>query len=1101
MARNRSKRISSQQFIKISFSALATLAVASSAFYFSTSHSAKLAATNLPSHRQQKALSLPLSFEPNQGQSAAPVKFMAHGSGYGLFLTAGEAVLQLQRPSIKTSVSAPKPDPASVIRMRLEGADSSARISGESPLGGKSNYFIGNDPAKWHRNIPQFAEVKYQSVYPGVDLVYYGNQGQLEYDFRVAPSADPNQIALSFNGADVSLDHTQPSDNRDLILLTTQGSLRFHAPRIYQPAVADKKEQPVAGSFRQLADNKIGFAVGKYDHTRQLVIDPVLAYSTYFGGNNAETLVKVAVDSAGTIYLAGSTTSTTLPVVGSIQANLAGPQNIFVSKIVPSVAGTPALVFSTYLGGNGTDNLAGVAVDTSDNIYVAGSTDSSNFPTTPNAFQLGPYTGSHSFVSKISFGLNSTYSLTYSTYLAGNGADTVTGLAIDTNQNAYVTGVTTSTDPASNGFPANGNGFQTCPYGPAATGGACQVSGPPQFFASKINTNGSGTLSMLYSTYFGGGYPSTATATGGGIAVDPSGNAVNMYITGTTNMPPGPGPNNEAGFPLFNPQQACLNEASVTTGCTSPSTNTDAFIAKINPNFAGSSPIYSTYLGGSGDEVGTAVAADTSGNAYVTGSTNSTNWVCSACVSGFQTAYGGGNTDAFLTKIGNIVGSVYPLTYFTYLGSTGDDIGNAVVVDLQGGAHLAGSTDSSNPVFPVTADAPQPTYGGGASDAFAAYISTALSGKGAGDFATYLGGGGNDYGTGVAIDVYGNTYVAGTTTSGNFPITPATAYQTGLPGSTAAFVSEIAATATLTVTANTPSPYPSVAAGTQVAFTFNITNNGPDVANLIVFNATGLPTSGLASTPTAKVNSGSGSCGAVQGSVISCNIPTLAVSATATVEVDMTPAVPVTRPTLTISGAASANGGPLSTPVQQLTVNVADFAITASPAAQTINAGDTATFQILFKPSSSFGYNATITPSQTTSPAMVTAAADTFNPTSITLSGSGTQSTILTVPTVARPINTGSLLRRGSFYATWLPIGGLSLAGFGIGLTKKRRRYLLASVLCLIAGAVVFQSACGSSSTTNTTSGGTQAGTYIITVSGSAGSSASHTYQVTLTVN
>jgi hypothetical protein len=1082
------------------------LSAAGLAFYFSTAaHAAKSTApgpaTNPPlaPKLKQTALSVPLFFEPNRGQTAPQVKFLAHGAGYGLFLTADEAVLKLQAPPVNTRPSAAdaKRGPSSVIRMHLEGANSAAQISGASPLPGKSNYFIGNDPSKWHRNVPQFARVQYQSVYPGVDLVYYGNQGQLEYDFQVAPGSDPSQITLSFNGASARIDTATTSGNAgDLILATSNGDIRFRAPRIYQPATSPlgKDVKEIAGAFRQLADNKIGFSVGAYDRSRELVIDPVLSYSTYLGGSLTESLVKVAVDSAGMIYVAGSTDSTDFPLSVApslpLQSTLIGADNIFISKINPlPQSGSPALVFSTYLGGSGTDSLAGIAVDSASNIYVAGSTTSGNFPTTPNAFQTTA-TGSHGFLSKISLGLNSAYALSYSTYFAGNDTDTVTGLAIDTNQNAYVTGDTTSSNAASltAGFPANPNGFQRVSNSP----------GNPQFFASKINTNGSGQLSMLYSTYFGGGYPASATATGGGIAVDPAGNAVNMYITGTTNMPPGLGPNGEPGFPLFNAQQGCLNEASVTSGCAAPTTNTDAFIAKINPNVPASTPIYSTYLGGSGNEAGTAVAADTSGIAYVTGSTNSTNWVCTSCVSGFQLSYGGGNTDAFIAKIGNIVGSVYPLTYFTYIGGSGDDIGEAIVVDSVQAAHVAGSTTSTD--LQVTSTF-QPTNAGG-QDAFAASISTSLSGRGAGDLLTYLGGGGADQGTGVAIDVFGNTYVAGTTMSGNFPVTAATAYQTTLHGPQDAFVSKIGSASSLTVSIPTTSPSPNpVAAGTQVAFTFDITNNSTDVANLVVFNATGLPTSGLASTPTAKVTSGSGSCGTVQGSTISCNIPILAVNAVATVEVDMTPAVPVVNKTITIAGSASANGGSVGGSVAQTPVNVVDFAITASPAAQTINAGDTATLQIIFTPSSTFGYNATITPSETASPSLVTATTPTFNPTTVTLSGSGTQTTLLSIPTVARPVNTGSLLRRGSFYATWLPIGGLSLAGFGIGVSRKRRRWLIGAVLCLIAGAVVMQSACGSSSSTNTTTGGTQAGTYIVTISGSAGSSASHTYQVTLTVN
>lgn len=1136
-AQRSTQQRASTRIMKAAILAVAILSTAGSAFYFSTAVraakgtvtkpvAAQASNSNTHSSTRQTALSLPLFFEPNQGQTAPQVKFLAHGAGYGLFLTADEAVLQLHSRVVKASKSAKsdvKREPDSVIRMHLEGANSAAQISGSLPLGGKSSYFIGNDPSKWHRDIPQFARVQYQAVYPGVDLVYYGNQSQLEYDFRVAPAADPNQIALSFKGATARIDDTGTSGNAgDLVLSTGGGEVRFHAPRIYHPAQSGKDEKLIAGSFRQLADNKIGFTVGAYDHSRELVIDPVLSYSTYFGGTGSgdtETLVKVAVDSSSNIYLAGSTTSTAFPVTTGTTITTAGTngsQYIFISKIAPLSTGTSQLVYSILLGGTDIttpeiDSLAGVGVDTNEGIYVAGSTTSASFPTTSNAFQPGPYTGTHGFLARISLGLNSTYTPTYVTYLAGNGTDNLTGLAIDTNQNAFVTGDTTSTNGPSNGFPSNANGFQTT---------SNFASGGSQFFASKINTNGSGTLSMLYSTYFGGGYPATASATGGGIAVDSAGSAVNMYITGTTNMPGGAGPNKEPGFPLFNAQQSCLNDPSAVTNCSAYSGNTDAFVAKINPNQPGSIPVYSTFLGGSGNEVGTAVAVDTSGNAYVTGSTNSTNWACStSCVSGFQTQLNNSstistNTDAFIAKVGNIVGSIYPLTYFSYIGGAGDEIGEAIVVDSVGAARVVGSTDlGSSTTFPIINAPPiGAAYGGGNNDAFAALISTTLSGKGAGDFATFLGGSGTDLGTGVAIDVFGNTYIAGTTNSGNFPLSAAPnplPYQSQLTGSQDAFVTEFTFNNSgvnglkVTVPTTSPSPQPSVAAGTQVAFTFTITNNGPDVANLVVFNATGIPTSGLASTPTAKVTSGSGSCGSVVGQIISCNIPTIAVSATATVEVDMTPAVPITVPNpLSISGQASANGGPFGALVRQLpAVQVTDFAITASPAAQTITAGDTAAFQIVFTPSSSYGYNATITPSQTTAPSMVTATAPTFNPTTVTLSGSGQASTLLSIPTIARPVNTGSLFRRGTFYATWLPIGGLSLAGFGIGMTRKRRRWLIGAVLCLIAGAVAMQSACGSSSSTSTTTGGTQAGTYIVTVNGSAGSSASHTYQLTLTVN
>jgi hypothetical protein len=1112
--------------LKTAFMATAVLAAAGVVFYVAAAgrNVAKAGAPQpaAPKTLSSKSLSLPLFFEPNQGQTAPQVKFLARGTGCGLFLTADEAVLDLHR-GVSTQHSAVSPQLNSqskadaVIRMRLDGANTLAHVSGASPLPGKSNYFIGNDPSQWHHDIPQFARVEYKSVYPGVDLVYYGDQGQLEYDFRVAPGADPNQIAMSFNGASARID----SDNTgDLVLATANGDVHFRAPRVYQPAApqsgkaSGNGEKIVAGGFRQLADNKIGFVIGDYDHSRQLVIDPVLAYSTYLGGSGTEGLVKVAVDSGLLIYVAGSTNSANFPLPPSppanppVQGTLLGTQNIFIAVINPTLQpASSQLVYATYLGGSQVDSLAGIAVDANRNIYVAGSTSSPNFPTTSNAFQTSPsVAGTHGFLSRIGFTgppNNLVYTLTYSTYLAGNGTDEVTGLAIDaSNQNAYVTGNTKSNNAASDGFPANPNGFQTA---------SNAAPGDPQFFASKINTSGSGLQSMLYSTYFGGGYPVGATAVGGGIAVDPVANNVNMYITGTTNMLQVTGPNGEPKFPLFNAQQSCLNEPSKTGTCNSntPTSITDGFVAKINPNQPGANPVYSTYIGGSGIDAALAIAVDTSSNAYVTGSTNSGDWVCT-CVAGFQAAYAGvgGASNGFIAKIGNETTGVFPLDYFTYLGGSGPDSGQDIKVDTVQAAHVVGSTASPN--LPLTTDALQ-QYGGGG-DAFVALISTTTGTiTNSGDYLTYLGGSQLDQGTGIALDTFNATYVAGATQSTNFPIPPAPAplpFQGNLNGPQDAFVSKIGATSNLTFLNPTTSPSPNpVAAGTQVAFTFDIINKGPDSASNVTFFAT-VPTSGLASNAAAKVTSGTGTCTGLQGTTIVCNIPTLAVctgtcTTGAAVEVDLTPSITGNLTTVSVSGQVSANGGAIQANSSQM-VNVVDFGVSASTSTPSINAGETATIQVVFFPTNpQLGYSATIAPSETISPSMVTATTPIFNPTSVILSGSGSATTTLSIATVVRPTNTGSLLRRSSFYATWLPIGGLSLVGLGFGATRKRRRWMLGAALGMIAVAILLQMGCGGSSSSNTITGGTAAGNYTINIQGSVsnGTGAAHSTSITLRVN
>jgi Domain of unknown function DUF11/Beta-propeller repeat len=1073
-------------------------------------------------------VSLPLYFEPNQGQTDPQVEYLARGVGYGLFLTANESVLNLQRPATKD-----QPATASVIRMQLEGASAAARIQAAQPLPGKSSYFIGNDPSKWVRNVPQFGRVEYQSVYPGIDLVYYGNDHQLEYDFRIAPGADANQIALNFQGASARV------DSGDLVVATNGGDVRFHAPHIYQSSANQQagdqssasQQTDIAGGFRLLAANKIGFTVGPYDHSRELVIDPVLNYSTYLGGTGTESLVKVAVDQANDIYLAGSTTAPIFP------GTLPGQQNIFIAVL--NTGNSPQLVYSIYLGSSGTDNLAGIAVDGGFNIYVAGTTISNGptlFPTTANAFQAG-IAGTHGFASQLVLA-SGAYTLNYSTYLAGNGADTVTGVAADASQNIYVTGTTTSTNDPSNGFPSNSFAYQPCPFEPKTQSGqtGCTItSGPPQFFASKISTNTAltGAESMLYSTYFGGGNPANATSTGGGVAVDASGY---MYFTGTTTMQNFTTTGLGAAYPILNAYQACLNQPGSSQGTVcSPATNptvSDAILVKLNPSQGepGAPPFFSTYLGGSSNDAGIAVALDGADDAYVTGSTSSGDWSCPGCLAPSPFTYTDTSaTNAFIAEISNetATNTIFPLSYFAWLGGTTADgdqtIGQAIAVDSQGNVHLAGQTFSPNLPYNFCFDTGQcslqnylQTYQGNG-DAFVALVFPSVIVMD-GDYVTYLGGTALDNGTGIALDSGNNTYVAGTTLSPpstpcsppctslitGFPITT-NAYQPALAGSNSnAFVSVLGSSSNVVVTAASGSPIPSPAnAGVGATFSFNVTNNGPNPATRISFNAN-IPTP-YSVAPTAIVLTGGGSCDnnlSAGQTYIPCTINDLNAGATAVVQVVVTPPTQPPPPQISVSCSFSVNNGPTTScpSAADQTDNVVDFTINANPSSLKVTNGDLASFPITLAPLPGESYNGTITLTQSSSPTIVSSNT-VFNPSAtVTLDGTGAQGVTLNIQTVARPVNTGSLFRRTSFYATWLPIGGLSLAGLGIGAGRKRRRWIAGVLLGLVAGLILLQPACSSSSSSVSTNQGTAAGTYFITVTGSSSTNASHATTLTLVV-
>jgi hypothetical protein len=682
---------------------------------------------------------LPLHFEANRGQTHEDVRFLARGPGYGLYLTAGEAVLVLTRPGPEASPGAQPQGESVALRMALVGAAPAPLVSGVEQLPGKANYFIGKDPARWRTNVPTYAKVHYREVYPGIDLVYYGNQRQLEYDFVVAPGADPKRIVLGFKGAEkIEIDA-----QGDLVLHAAGGAIRQHKPVVYQEI--DGIRQEVAGRYVRKGANRVGFKVAAYDRSRPLVVDPVLAYSTYLGGNNDSDAGRgIAVDANGNAYVTGYAGSIDFPTTaGAFQPTHGGGYyDVSVTKL--NATGSVA-IYSTYLGGSGGDIGNGIAVDSSGNAYVTGSTGSDDFPTTVGAFQP-ILSGSDAFVAKLNAAGSA---LAYSTYLGGSGLDGGNAIAVDLTGAAYVTGFTQSADfPTTPGAFAN---FGSDPFTSDA-------------FVTKLNPAGS---ALDYSTCLGG---KNGSEGGNGIAVDSGGNA---YVAGRTSS--GDFPTTVGAFqPIRRGQMA------------------DGFVTKLNPT--GSALVYSTYLGGNdfgpgAGEAISAIAVDGAGSAYVAGYTNA--WDFPTTVGAYQstnqTRLPGGEPgqDAFVTKL-HSTGSV--LVYSTYLGGSSGESGSGIAVDADGNAYVTGSTRSTD--FPTTQGAFQAAYGGGAYDGYVTKLNATGSAL---VYSTYLGGSSSDWGDGIAVDNSGNAYATGNTNSPNFPTTPG-AFQSGFENDTGhanAFVAKI----------------------------------------------------------------------------------------------------------------------------------------------------------------------------------------------------------------------------------------------------------------------------------------------------------------------
>lgn len=658
---------------------------------------------------------LPLRFEINQGQSDGSVRFLARGRGYSLFLTDTEAVLGLKKSSRDSA------DKSAIVSMQPVNGSPHPQVIGLNQLPGITNYLLGNDPSQWRTNVKSYEKVEYRNIWPGVNQVYYGNQGELEYDFIVAPGISPNIIRVTFPGAD----SLRIDQSGELVLSVCGSEIRQHAPVIYQQR--NGQREIISGRYVLYTNNgrqEVGFEISKYDTSRTLVIDPVLIYSTYFGGSSFDSGESLTIDSAGNVYLTGITLSTNLPTAGAFRPGNSGGEDAFITKI--NALGN-ALTYSTYLGGNGNDEGKDIAVDSAGNVYITGLTQSTNFPTqnpSQSAYGGGPTDG---FIAKLNATGNG---LVYSTYHGGSDEDVSLGVSVDTANSAIVCGQTRSAN-----FPV-------------ASAAQTTYQGSLDAFVTKFRADGSG---YTFSTYLGGTDIDAAL----GIAVD---NSSNIYVTGRTRS---------TAFPRISALQNAYGGSE------------DAFVAKFSTTGTIS---YSTFLGGSAGDLARNITVDSSGNAYVTGETSSTNFPTRFPI---QASPKEGPQDIFITKL-DAAGS--SLLYSTFFGGRGSDFANGIAVDSSGRVSVTGATFSDDfPITTITAgQGGQLVSPGNGGEAFVMSLNTAGTAL---IFASYLGGNQDDYGLSIAVDSTGNLYVAGQAGSTTFPTVGA--YQASNAGNFDAFVAKL----------------------------------------------------------------------------------------------------------------------------------------------------------------------------------------------------------------------------------------------------------------------------------------------------------------------
>jgi Beta-propeller repeat len=655
-------------------------------FLLSASFAAKPAASNYGK--------IPLSFEPNRGQVDSKTLYLARGNGYLVSLEPSGSRILLRKGAKSAQIST-----------RLVGGSGTSRFQALDPLPGHSSYFRGRDRSKWVTGIPNFGRVQAAGVYPGIDLVYYGNQSGLEYDFVVSPGANPDAIRMCFDGV-TSL----RTDRGNLILSTPAGEIIEQKPVIYQ--TVEGQRQPIAGGFVVRGRRTVSFEISSYDRSRTLVIDPVLVYSSFLGGSgddeghsvatdasghlfmtgvtystrhgDADVLVRkltldgstilynadlggsgddigngIAVDPSGSAYVGGRTTSIDFPISNAFQNGNAGTNNAFVLRLDPSGS---SLIFSTYIGGGSDDRGFGIALDNQGSVYLTGAASSVDFPTSPGAFQTRIRGGLDCFVVKF----DSQGNAIFSTLIGGGSDDQAFAIAVDSFGNSYITGQT-----ASDSYPQVNASFQHSRHGDLDA------------FVTEITADGSG---LVYSTFAGGG----GADIGQGIAVDPSGYA---YVVGNTSS--GDFPTTIGAF-----QNGYAGGKS------------DIFVLAYTPN--GRNLLFSTMLGSHGTDEGNGIALDSLDNVYITGETDSDQYPVTGDAVQLNRFGGFDAVVSILDPTGS------QLLYSTFLGGSSDDFGYGIALDASADIYLTGATSSFD--FPIVQGALQSQPGGGNSDAFVAKI-------------------------------------------------------------------------------------------------------------------------------------------------------------------------------------------------------------------------------------------------------------------------------------------------------------------------------------------------------------------------------------------